>query len=258
MTTPSSEDAPGELPVPHRRHHTIPALDLTALTDEGLMRAHMSGDPDAFSCLVRRHEQMLWLAAWGPLRSHHDAKDAVQDALVRAFRFAHTWRGDAAVVAWLYRIVTRVALDHAVARGRRSERERSIEGGANSEFPIDDNATEAMAEAVVQEVVASLPSDQADCFVRVHLLGFTYAETAADLGLAEGTVKSRAARGKARLVVALRETGLVGPTGDGRARTRSHGSTLRDNERGCEGTVRTPREQRPSTRPDALPQRDRR
>lgn len=254
MTTSSSDDAP-DRPPPRPRHRTISAPDLAALTDDELMRAHITGDPEAFSHLVRRHEQMLWLAAWGLLRSHHDAKDAVQDALVRAFRFAHTWRGDAAVGAWLYRIVSRVALDHAVARGKRSERERSIEGAG--ELQVGDNATEAVAEAVVQEVVASLPSDQVDCFVRVHLLGFTYAETATELGLAEGTVKSRAARGKARLVVSLREAGLVGPTRDRFAGAWSEEPSPRDNEREDEGAVPTPRDENSPSGPSALPHHDR-
>lgn len=258
MTLPSSDDAPGQ-PLPHRRHRTYPALDRAALSDDELMRAHISGDPDAFGDLVRRHEQMLWLAAWGPLKSHHDAKDAVQEALIRAFRFAHTWRGDAAVTAWLYRVVSRVAFDHAVARGKRSERESSIEAGGDNHIPVEDNATQAVAEAAVQEVVAELPADQADCFVRVHLFGFTYAETAVDLGLAEGTVKSRAARGKARLVRALRDAGLVGSI---RARgehepSRGQRELAGEGRPHDEATLPTPRDDKPGADPAALPRRER-
>lgn len=211
MTTPGSDHTPGAA-LPPRRRTPTPSVDLTCCSDDELMWAHLEGNQRAFSELVRRHEQRLWLSARARLKRHHDASDVVQDALVRAFRFAHTWRGDGSVAMWLHRIVTRVALERAVALGKRSMHETSLDADLDNELAVGDNAAEAVAEAVVQEVVSRLPADQADCFVRVHLLGFSYAEAAAELGLAEGTVKSRAARGKARLVAALRDTGLVGST----------------------------------------------
>lgn len=178
--------------------------------DSDLLRAHIAGDPQAFAALVHRHQSRLWLTAWAILRNADDAKDAVQDGLVRAFRLSHTWRGDGSVAGWLHRIVWRVAVDHSVAGARRHRRVLALDDVSVEAAASRDNASDAAAERVVQEVVASLPPDQRECFVRIDLLGFTFAEVATELGLAEGTVKSRRARGKARLLAALREANLVG------------------------------------------------
>lgn len=137
--------------------------------------------------------------------------DAVQLALIRAFRSAHTWRDDGPVAGWLHRIVSRVALDLQVARARVPT-PVPAEGDPKLEALIASDSSEDLSvERVLQEIIAALPSDQRECFVRIDLLGFTYAEVAHDLKIPEGTVKSRRARGKARLVQALGEAGLVGP-----------------------------------------------
>lgn len=184
-----------------------------SIPDAELLQAHVAGDPTAFATLVRRHQSRMWLAAHLILADRDDAMDAVQMALIRAFRSARTWRGEGSVAGWLHRIVYRVACDLRVSRKRLpTPVEMFGEDAKFAELIQPDNTQTTSAERVVQQVVASLPADQRECFVRVDLLGFTFAEVAADLGLPEGTVKSRRARGKARLVEALRQAGLVGPT----------------------------------------------
>lgn len=55
---------------------------------------HVGGDPDAFGELVRRHRDRLWAVALRTLGDREEAADAVQDALVSAYRAAHTFRGN--------------------------------------------------------------------------------------------------------------------------------------------------------------------
>lgn len=178
-------------------------------SDAQLLRAHVEGDPAAFAILVRRHQDRLWLTARSVLRNPDDANDALQDGLIRAFRAAHSWRGDGTVASWMHRIVSRVALNRAIKQSQR--RTETLDEIPAELTAARDNAADGAAERVVQAVVAALPPDQRECFVRIDLLGFSFAEVAADLSLALGTVKSRRARGKARLLEALREAGLVGP-----------------------------------------------
>lgn len=187
-------------------------VDESTTSDGELLQAHLAGDASAFAALVRRHEHWMWTTARAMLGNREDAMDAVQEALIRAFRSAHTWRGDGTVSSWLHRIVSRVALDLQLSRSRLpvpvpAEDDPNFEAMAAS-----DNSQDSSSERVLQEVIAALPLEQRECFVRIDLLGFTYAETAHELKIPEGTVKSRRARGKARLVEALREAGLVGPS----------------------------------------------
>lgn len=184
--------------------------------DSALLRAHLAGDPMAFTALVRRHEAWMWTTARAMLGNRDDAMEAVQLAFIRAFRSAHTWRGDGPLSSWLYRIMSRVVFDLYASRSRIPTPVETYDPSFE-ELIAPDNTESAIAECLLHEVVAALPPDQRECFVRTDLLGFTFAEVAADLGIPEGTVKSRRARGKARLVEALRTAGLVGPSRGQRA-----------------------------------------
>src|SRR6059036_3736179 len=82
-------------------------------SDRELLARHVAGDPDAFGEIVRRHRDRLWAVALRTLGDREDAADAVQDALVSAFRAAHTFRGQSAVTTWLHRITVNACLDRA-------------------------------------------------------------------------------------------------------------------------------------------------
>lgn len=82
-------------------------------SDQDLLASHVAGDPDAFGELVRRHRDRLWAVALRTLGDREEAADAVQDALVSAFRAAHTFRGQSAVTTWLHRITVNACLDRA-------------------------------------------------------------------------------------------------------------------------------------------------
>lgn len=82
-------------------------------SDQELLSLHAAGDPDAFGELVRRHRDRLWAVALRTLGDREEAADAVQDALVSAYRAAHTFRGESAVTTWLHRITVNACLDRA-------------------------------------------------------------------------------------------------------------------------------------------------
>jgi lysophospholipase L1-like esterase len=65
-------------------------------TDKELLAAHVAGDPDAFSQIVYRHRDRLWAVALRTLSDPDSAADALQDALISAYRRADQFRGDAA------------------------------------------------------------------------------------------------------------------------------------------------------------------
>ncbi|MBA3488765.1 MAG: hypothetical protein H0T78_04330, partial [Longispora sp.] len=77
--------------------------DAAPASDAELIRAHAAGDPAAFNELVRRHQQRLWAVALRTLGDHEEAADALQDALLSAYRAAERFRGESAVTTWLHR-----------------------------------------------------------------------------------------------------------------------------------------------------------
>ncbi|HAM24402.1 MAG TPA: hypothetical protein DCM51_02420, partial [Actinobacteria bacterium] len=97
MPTPSSDPHGGD---------ADPDDDFyTAFTDAEVLERHRQDDPHAFAEIVRRHQDHLWALAMRTLGDADDAADAVQEALISAYRAADRFRGDAAVSTWLYRIV---------------------------------------------------------------------------------------------------------------------------------------------------------
>jgi RNA polymerase sigma-70 factor (ECF subfamily) len=185
-------------PTPGR--HPIDGPSPPETTDEQLLAQHCAGDADAFGEIVRRHRDRMWAVALRTLGDPDDAADAVQDAFVSAFRAAHSFRGDARVTTWLHRIVVNACID--LTRRRQ----------ARPVVPLpDDDAAPATADeltardraADVASALAGLPVDQAAALVLVDALGYPVEEAARILEAPTGTVKSRCARGRARLAVVL-------------------------------------------------------
>jgi RNA polymerase sigma-70 factor (ECF subfamily) len=190
------------------RHPYDAAAPAPPASDADLLAAHLAGDPNAFTTLVHRHQDRLWATALRMMRNPHDAADALQDAYLAAFRRAASFRGESQVTTWLHRIVVNACLD----RLRKQQRQRS-----EQPLPEDpDRAGELMAETgpdpaeqrelrdELAAALAELNDDQRAALVLVDVEGYAVDEAAAILGVPPGTVKSRCARGRARLVVLLR------------------------------------------------------
>jgi RNA polymerase sigma-70 factor, ECF subfamily len=169
-------------------------------SDAELLAAHVQGDEDAFGELVRRHRDRLWAVALRTLGDREEAADAVQEALLSAYRRADTFRGDAAVTTWLHRIVVNACLD----RVRRRKARPTAPLGELDPPEGRDEAAAAEQRLDVSRALAALPEAQRVALVLVDMQGLSVAETAQITGVAEGTVKSRCARGRAALAPLLR------------------------------------------------------
>ncbi|MGN6472719.1 MAG: RNA polymerase sigma factor SigM [Mycobacteriales bacterium] len=171
------------------------------LGDADLLARHVGGDPDAFSEIVSRHRDRLWAVALRTLGNPDDAADALQDALLSAFRGAAGFRGNSAVTTWLHRIVVNACLDLARRRAARPTQPLLAEPGAPAPDVIGDRET-ALA---VTNALRALPTEQSAAVVLVDIEGFSVDEAAQILGVPTGTVKSRCARARARLAERLHE-----------------------------------------------------
>lgn len=183
--------------------------------DKALLAAHVAGDPTAFGELFGRHRDRLWAVALRTVGEPEEAADALQDAMVSAFRRAGSYRGDAAVSTWLHRIVVNAALDRLRRRKVRAadplpddlDRWRPTDGAAAPRTPSDpaDVAEQSDRRRAVLRALDQLPPDQRAALVLVDMQGLSVAEAAAALEVAPGTVKSRCSRGRARLLPLLRD-----------------------------------------------------
>ncbi len=181
-------------------------------TDRRLMADHVAGDPTAFAELVIRHRDRLWAVAVRTLGDHDEAADALQDALVSAYRGAAGFRGEAAVTTWLHRVVVNACLDRLRRRAARPT--VPMPDAEPADRRDDHRATEIRID--VRAALATLPEHQRQALVLVDMHGLSVAEAAAVLQVAEGTIKSRCARGRAALAPLLRPVADAGNlTGSG-------------------------------------------
>ena len=177
--------------------------------DRDLMAQHCAGDPDAFGELFRRHRDRMWAVALRTTGNRELAADCLQEAFLAAFRRADSYRGDAAVTTWLHRIVVNACLD-------RLRRERPVVPLPDREIADrHDVPGQVDTRLDVHEALARLPEGQRIALVLVDMHGLPVAEAAAVLEVAEGTVKSRCARGRAALATLLGPsvTGVAEPSG---------------------------------------------
>ncbi len=170
-------------------------------SDQELLRRHVAGDAEAFGELFRRHRDRLWAVALRTTCDPDEAADALQDAMVSAFRRAADFRGDSAVTTWLHRIVVNASLDRLRRRAGRpavsAADEETFEALVTHE---GDPARVSDTRMDVDAALRMLPPPQRAALVLVDMLGFSVTDAAAILDISPGTVKSRCARARARLM----------------------------------------------------------
>jgi RNA polymerase sigma-70 factor, ECF subfamily len=196
----------------------VPGAVPSAPSDADLLRAHLDGDQQAFAEIVRRHRDRLWAVALRTVGDREDAADAVQDALLSAHRNAARFRGDSAVTTWLHRIVVNACLDRLRRRQAHptvplpdGNRDDDRPSGPEPAAPLEDHDTAML----VRQALADLPAEQRAAIVLVDVQGYPVADAAEMLGVAEGTIKSRCARGRARMALALKHLRSGGDEGGG-------------------------------------------
>lgn len=171
-------------------------------SDATLLRRHANGDPDAFGLLFKRHSRRLWAVALRVTCDPEDAADALQEAMISAFRRADGFRGESSVTTWLHRIVVNASLD---LLRRRQARPAGWPGdlddlAAADPGPSADSAAGADSRMDVDAALRTLTPPQRAALVLVDMFGYSVADASVILGVPEGTVKSRCARGRAQLL----------------------------------------------------------
>jgi len=165
--------------------------------DSILVRAAQDGDVDAFEELVRRYQTSIYRVALRKLGSPADAQDAVQETFVRAWRALPRFRHDSAISTWLYRIVTRRALDRIASR-RSTGTLNEVEAEAG---PDPAQAAEHQERLrAIRRAIAKLPPDQRAALVLREFEGLSYQEVAQVLGASVPAIKTRIHRARLTII----------------------------------------------------------
>ncbi|GAA3213200.1 RNA polymerase sigma factor SigM [Actinocorallia longicatena] len=175
-----------------------------AVPDKELLLRHAQGDPYAFSELVARHRDRMWAVALRTIGDPEEAADALQDAFLSAYRAAGRFRGDAAVTTWLHRIVVNACLDRLRRRTVRPTVNFQDEASFEAVAPKGNDPTSAHEVTLdVTAALAQIPYEQRAALILVDMMGYAVEDAARVLEVPPGTIKSRCARGRARLAPLL-------------------------------------------------------
>jgi RNA polymerase sigma-70 factor, ECF subfamily len=159
-----------------------------------------------YAQLVARHRDELHAHSRRILRSSQDAEDAVQEALLRAWRALPSFEGRSSLRSWLYRIVTNTSLDEIKRRPRRLVPIDDEQAAAGSE--MDPHVRYERRESIRHAVAMAerlLPERQRRVLVLREVLGFSAEETAEQLGTSVPAVNSALQRARARVDRAVGE-----------------------------------------------------
>ena len=165
-----------------------------------LVERARKGDHDAFTALAAAAISRLDTAAWLILRDPEQAKDAVQNAFLRAWRDLPTLRDPDRFDQWLHRLLVRACIDEA----RRTRRHRVDVAFIDVHASPSLDPDRALADRdELERGFRRLEPDERSLLVLRYYLGLPLPEAASVLGIPLGTAKSRVHRGLERMRAAL-------------------------------------------------------
>lgn len=190
-----------------------PELPALPAGDESLLEGCRRGEVDAFERLYALHGARMKSIARNLLGHESDAEDAVQEAFLKIYRGAGSFRGTAAVSTWIYRILVNTCYDALRGRKRRSEDALTLEtpNGARETASSPAAATapgDHPLRIAIEQGVARLKPRQRDVFLLSAVEGFSHREISEVLDIPEGTSRTLLFEAKRHLQELLWDEGV--------------------------------------------------
>jgi RNA polymerase sigma-70 factor (ECF subfamily) len=185
------------------------------LADEDLMSLVEEGDAEAFAVLYDRHSRPAYSLAYRMMGEKQAAEDLVQDAFLKVWRAATSYRAQrGSVRTWILSIVHNRGIDQLRSLASRRRTQEKIEASAPRSQP-----SEAFAQSwansqreQVREALKTLPEEQLKILELAYFSGYTHVEIAELLGLPLGTVKGRMRLGLNKMKDYFDSQDIVVPT----------------------------------------------
>ena len=167
----------------------------TAAQEAELLARVIDGDHDAFTEIMRSHEDRVFSVCLRIMGNRDQALDATQETFLTTFRKASQFKGNSALGTWIYRIAVNTCYDQL-----RKHKRRKTDPMPDHLDPADYSAEEAVDAAglrpEIQQALAAIPEDFRTAVILSDIEGMGLPEVADVLEIPVGTVKSRVFRGR--------------------------------------------------------------
>jgi len=176
------------------------------LPDQNLIESIQDQQAWAFELLFERYENVIRRHLYYIVRDEPAAEDLLQETFLRVWTHAGQWNGQGAFKSWLFRIATNLALNHLRTRRRRPEQPLELPNYSVDDDNLPDTpgwlvdtaslGPDAVVEQIeqgarLQKIIQDLPEEKRELLHLVHQMEFSLREAADELGIPEGTAKSR-------------------------------------------------------------------
>lgn len=172
---------------------------MSTIDERGLVEAHKAGDEAAFASIVRNYYSELLSHARRRLGEPKAAEDAVQEALLRAFRALPRFNGDYKLGAWLHRIVENVCADEGNRRRREADVVDRIAALPTGTTTAGSAESASLPSAGIDAALSHLSPSYRQAVVLRYVHGLPYREVAAAAGVSEENARARVHRARSVL-----------------------------------------------------------
>ena len=179
---------------------------MTEAVDRERVERAAAGCPEALAALVEAHYEQIYRLAWRLIGTREEAQDVAQDVCVKLASAVRSFRGDAELSTWLYRVAYNTAVDHMRARERlrRGEKPDVV---VLFQGRVAQSAEATVADSELWNEVRRLPPQQRDAVILIYAEDLTHAEAAAIMGCTEKTVSWHLHEARKRLRARLDAVG---------------------------------------------------
>jgi RNA polymerase sigma-70 factor (ECF subfamily) len=181
-------------------------------SDEELVALCRTSEKEpAFTALVVRYQQRIYFAARKMARGDHDEADEIaQETFVKAYQALDTFRGDAQLYTWLYRIMMNAAIQRSRKRNvREMVGMETIETYASGDSTPDERMISTETTRLLEEAIESLPPKQQRVFMMRFYDELPYEEIAKIVGTSVGGLKANYFHAVRKIGEYLKESGQI-------------------------------------------------
>ncbi|PWT83927.1 MAG: RNA polymerase subunit sigma-24 [Blastocatellia bacterium] len=176
----------------------------TTVSDAEIVTRCQAGDAEAFATVYRQHAPRIYSLACRLAGSAEDGEDLLQEIFLQAYRKLGSFKGEAALGTWLYRLAVNYCLDVVRSRSAKNRKLTDTLDAVSAFEPAAPRQT-PLARIDLERALARLPDGCREAFVLHDVEGFDHKEVGRLLGIAEGTSKSQVFKARMKLRCMLME-----------------------------------------------------